>query len=146
MSNYVPTGYTPSPPTYTAGSPGAFDIAGISAAIDRAASSLQPDERGSLTIQLDDRGVGAGLIVRGPIVGPVKTRMLATVTKPRASRVAWGVAVQASFLYAEEPKPVRVAPELRGLYRLFRQRGHGVITSAVRAIRVNRGFEVRLGR
>ncbi len=139
-------------PWFSAGSPSPFDIAGIAAELDRAAASLSAAERGSLTIKLNQDGFGTGLVVRGPL----NTKAVATITKPRAGRWGWSVGGRIAFLAglapgSEEvvPKlkakvPVRVAPEVRGLYRLFRKFGHGRIVAAVRAVRVAQGVEVRI--
>ena len=48
MSN--PLAFPPPVTTYSAGAISPFDVAGITAAIDRAASSLKPEERGALTV------------------------------------------------------------------------------------------------
>lgn len=145
MSSYPsPLGF-PAPTTYTTGSTSPFDIAGITAEIERAAASLKPDERGSLTVKLNREGFGGGLVVRGPFA----TSVLATVTKPMAGRWGWAVSGRVAFLVgdgSEPPRPVRIAPEVRGLYRVFRKLGHGPITAAVRAVRAAKGLEVRIAR
>lgn len=139
-----PLGF-PAPVTYTAGLQSPFDLPGITAAIDLAVATLKPDERGSVTVQLDQGGFGAGLVVRGPF----RTSVLAKVTRPMAGRWGWALSGRVAFLAgggAESAKLVRVAPEVRGLYRLFRKLGHGRIVSAARAVRVAQGAEVRIAR
>lgn len=135
-------GFPPHNTTYSAGTISPFDVAGITAAIDRAASSLKPEERGALTVQLDPSGFGAGLIVRAPL--PLKPVILATVTKPMAGRWGWSLQGRVAFLASAPPKPVRVAPVARGLYRLFRARGVSPIAAAAKALAVALGYEVRL--
>lgn len=133
-----------------------FDIAGISAEIDRAAASLAPTDLGSLTVKLDrESGLGAGLVLRVPKIGQFDPRVLATITRPVAGRWGWSVAGRVAFLAALEPgsedvvpklkaqQRVRIAAEVRGMYRLLR-RWNGPIAAAVKAIAVHNGAEVRL--
>lgn len=117
-----------------------FDIAGIAAQIDQAASSLGVDERGSLTVQVNQDNAGAWLIVRLP--GPLSPKILAQVTKPKAGPFGWSVSGRISFLTS--PQAVRFCPELRGMYRLFREYRNTRIGAAVKAVAVNAGREVRL--
>lgn len=148
MSNplvFPPPGPAGAAPSYTLGPASPFDIKGISAAIDQAASSLRADERGSLTVKVDQDGAGAGLIVRLPSVGPFDPKVLATVTKPNAGRFGWSLSARVGFLVNQpEPKPVRVAPGMRGLYGLLRHRGRGRLDAALTALALVRGHEVRL--
>ena len=146
----TPLGYQVAPPPsdpnptrpWESPFPSPFDIAGIAAAIDRASSSLAPDDRGSVTVQLTREGFGAGLVVRGPF----GAQALATVTKPAAGRWGWSLSGRVAFLAGvqEGPKPVRIAPELRGLYRLFRAAANGRARAAAKAIAASLGLEVPL--
>jgi len=143
--SWPPPGYQSTPPTWggTSASAGyglsGFDIAGITAAIDRAASSLKPDERGSVTVQVDKDSAGAGLVVRGPL----GSQVLARVVKPYASRFEWSLSARVSFIRAPEPLPVRWLADVRGLYRVLRQ-WNGRLEAAVKAVAVRTGREVRL--
>ena len=139
MSN--PLTFPPPVTSYTAGS-SAFDIPAITRQIEAAIATLRPEERAAVTVAIDGKGAGAGLVIRGPY----SMSVLAKVTKPYAGRFEWGLSARVAFLTAAPPLPVRVAPEVRGLYRVFRKLGHGPITAAVRAVRVARGIEVRIGR
>lgn len=121
----------------------AFDTAGIAAQIERALGTLKPEERAAVTVSLDREKAGAGLVIRGPM----NTSVLARVVKPYAGRFEWSLDARISFLKAAPDQvAVRVAPEVRGLYRLFRKLGHNRVTAAVRAVAVNRGVEVRIGK
>jgi hypothetical protein len=123
-----------------------FDVSGIAAAIDRAAASLKPEERAAVTVQLSKtEGFGAGLVVRVPL-GPLDAAALATVTRPLAGAWGWSLSGRVSFLAGVPTplKPVRVAPELRGLYRLFRAAGNGKLRSAFKAAAAARGVQVTL--
>lgn len=123
-----------------------FDIAGMSAVIDRAAASLSPAERAALTVQANDSGIGAGVVVRLPL--PLKPRIVAELTKPKAGRFGWSVSGRVSFLLGapalRELRAVRLAPEIRGFYRLFRLFGNGRVASAAKAVAAWFGTEVRL--
>jgi len=123
-----------------------FDIKAVSDSIDRAASSLKPEERLAITLQLQkNTGFGAGLIVRGPSLGRLKSEGLATVTKPVAGRWGWSLSGRVAFLKAQPaPEPVRIAPDLRGAYQLFRHRGSNPLAAAMKALALVRGDEVRL--
>jgi len=129
------------------GSP--FDIAGINATIDRAVSALKPEQRVLLTVQLNETGGGAGLVVRLPL--PLDSAIVATVTKPTAGRWGWSVGANVSFIAGVPPKPVladlepvRVLADLRGLFRLFRGRGHDRFAAALKAVFVSFGYAVAL--
>ena len=135
-----PLGF-PAPPTVTAGyGLSSFDIAGITAAIDRAASTLKGDERGAVSISLDRESAGAGLILRGPF----GTQVLARVVKPRASRHEWSLSARVAFIRSPEPRPVRWLADVRGLYRVLRK-WNGRISASVKAVGIRAGLEVRLG-
>lgn len=83
-----------------------FDLAGISRSIDSAVASLKADEHGALTLQMTQAGLNVGFVARGPQMGPVKTNVLATVSKPMAGPLTWSVGARASFLVAP-PLPDR---------------------------------------
>jgi hypothetical protein len=135
----------PAPVSYSAGQPSPFDIAAINAEIDRKLASLRPEDTGRVTLQVKDGNFGAGLIIRVPELGKLKPFVLGEVSRPRAGRFSWALTGGVSFLKAEDPKPVRVAPVLRGLYRLFRKRGSNPVVAAIKAVRLNGGAEVRIG-
>jgi len=130
----------PSDPTFNlAPAVSPFDVRSISDSINRAAESLDPSERGAMTVQLNQAGAGAGLVVRA---GPVK--ILGTITKPRAGKFGWSVSGKVSFLIPGVPKPVWFMPEFRGFYRLFRERGDDWFRASWKAFDVLGGKEVRL--
>lgn len=132
-------GYQVSPPVWSGSlSSSPFDISAITAQIDKAALSLKADERGSVTVQINNTGFGAGLIVRGP----GRTSVLATVTKPMAANWGWNLSGRVAFAAELPPQPVAVSPELRGLYRLFRNAGNSKLKSALKAIKVAQGGAV----
>lgn len=131
-------------PTFTAGSGvSAFDIPGISASIDRAIAALRPDQHGRLVIQVDQSGGGAGLVIRLP-VPVVEAQVVGIVTKPLAGRWGWSLQAGATFLVGEAPVPVRVAPSIRGFYRLFRYRGDNPAAAAIKAYVASKNRPVRL--
>jgi hypothetical protein len=132
----------PSPVTYTTAAISPFDIPGITRQIEQAVATLKPEERASVTVKVDRVGAGGGLVVRGPF----NTSVLAVVTKPYAGRFEWSLSGRVAWLKMPDPLPVRVSPELRGLYRLFRKLGSNPVSAAVKAVRVNGGAEVRIGR
>jgi hypothetical protein len=101
----------------TAGSPAAlssFDLAGISRSIDSAVASLKPEEHGALTAQLTQDGLSVGFVARGPQVGPVKSSVLVTVSKPMAGPLTWGASARVSFLVGQ-PRP-----QEPGMFAAFR--------------------------
>ena len=117
----------------------AFDIAAITAQIDRATSSLKEGERGSVTVQIDKDSAGAGLVVRGPL----GSQILARVVKPYAGRFEWSLSGRVSFIRKPDPLPVRWFADVRGLYRMLRK-WNGRFQAAVKAVAVRQGVEVRL--
>lgn len=117
-----------------------FDVRSISDSINRAAESLSDKERGALTVQLNEKGAGAGLVVR---IGPGK--ILGTITKPVAGKFGWSLSGRVSFLAGGPPESVRLLPGFRGAYRFFRERGAWWLVSVFKAFALVSGREVRLG-
>lgn len=98
-----------------AGSPGAlssFDLGGIARSIDSAVASLKAEEHGALTLQMTQDGLNVGFVARGPQLGPVKSNVLVTVSKPMAGPLTWGASARVSFLVAQ-PLPDRPGPLAR---------------------------------
>lgn len=108
----------------TAGSPAAlsgFDLAGISRSIDSAVASLKPEEHGALTLQMTQAGLNVGFVARGPQVGPVKSNVLLTVSKPTAGPLTWGASARVSFLVAQPlPEKPGVLATFRGTRRVLK--------------------------
>jgi hypothetical protein len=164
---------TPLPPPYYG--PGAtlsagtvtvpFDVAGASAALDRATATLKPGQHGALTVQMTkSTGFGAGLVLRGPF----NMEALGTLSRPPAGGWGWSVGGRISFLKSlpddavkpivlEPPPPplIRIwnaamgaavvqhaAPTWSELYGLFRKQGHGKVKAAIKASRLATGAEV----
>lgn len=101
----------------TAGSPSAlssFDLGGIARSIDSAVASLKTDEHGALTLQMTQDGLNVGFVARGPQVGPFKSNVLVTVSKPMAGPLTWGAAARVSFLVAQP------LPDRPGAFAVFR--------------------------
>lgn len=141
MSTYYPPAGTV---VYSGTSP--YDIAGITADINRAVASLKPEERGAVTVRVDQGGAGGGLVLRGPSLGRITSAVLATVTKPVASRYGWSISGRVSFLAGgQTPEaPARLLPKLRGAYALLRALGHSVPAALLKACAILRGREVPL--
>jgi hypothetical protein len=144
VSAWPPPGYQSTPPTWNpsiaAYGTSRFDIAAITAEIDRAAASLKADERGSITVQVDKDSAGAGLVVRGPL----GTHVLARVVKPYAGRLEWSLSGRVSFIRGPAPIPVRFLADVRGLYRVLRKFENGRAASLLKAFAIRGGAEVRL--
>lgn len=139
----------PPPPIYR-GTATPFDVAAVSGAIDRAANSLKPGERGALTVQAtNETGFGAGLVIRGPW----KSEVLGTLTKPRGGGWGWSVGARVAFLAGlpdyvhalilEPPTSTHAQPTWLDWYWLFRANGNGRAASAVKATAAVGGLEVR---
>lgn len=149
VSSPSPWGFQAGPTPSYVGTANPFDIAGISADITRAASSLKPEEHGALMVKLDKTsGFGVGGVLRLSLPGD--PLFMATVTRPLAGDWGWSVSGRVSFLIGsegaapQEQKPVRIAPRIRGLYRLFRSSGNGKLKAAVKAVQASSGVEVEL--
>lgn len=100
--------------TKVAGTPSPFDLGGIARSIDSAVASLKADEHGALTLQMTQDGLNVGFVARGPQVGPVKSSVLVTVSKPMAGPLTWGAAARVSFLVGQP------LPDRPGVFAAFR--------------------------
>lgn len=143
MSSSYPNPYGfPAPTTVSAGyGLSRFDIPGITAAIEQAAATLKPEDRGAVTVSLDRESAGAGLILRAPF----GTQILARIVKPAASRFEWGLSARVAWVKSPDPKPVRWLADVRGLYRVLRN-WNGRISASAKAVGIRAGLEVKLGR
>jgi hypothetical protein len=106
----------------TAGTPSAlssFDLGGITKAIDNAVASLKTDEHGALVAQMTQDGLQVGFVARGPQVGPFKSNVLVTVSKPMAGPLTWGAAARVSFLVSQPQRP-GVFAAFRGTRRVLK--------------------------
>jgi hypothetical protein len=164
---------TPLPPPYIpgqvvgAGNAVPFDVAGATAALDRAAASLKPGEHGALTVQLtQSTGLGAGLVLRGPW----NTEALGTLTRSMAGQWGWSVGGRVSFAAAlaigspeivalrllpppsdrqvlgllEHAPPAHLAPTWWQWFELFRGQDNGAFSAAAKALQALSGQEVRI--
>lgn len=108
----------------TAGSPStlsSFDLAGISRSIDSAVASLKADEHGALTLQMTGDGLNVSFVARGPQVGPFKSNVLVTVSKPMAGPLSWGASARVSFLVGQPlPQEPGVFAAFRGARRVLK--------------------------
>lgn len=102
-----------------AGALSPFDLGGITRSIDNAVASLKPEEHGALVAQMSQDGLNVGFVARGPQVGPFKSNVLLTVTKPMAGPLSWGASARVSFLVSQDPEP-GIFPRFRGLRRVLK--------------------------
>jgi hypothetical protein len=127
--------------TYQGQAMGPFDIKGISEDVARAVSAVPADKRGSVVMRLNKDGAGAGIGVRGPF----SMEIFGSVYKPMAGRFEWSVQGKVNFIKSPYKLPVRVCPQVRGWYRVFRKIGKNPITAAVKAVQLANGVEVSIG-
>jgi len=119
----------------------ALDLGGITRAIDNAVSSLKTDEHGALVMQMTGDGLNVGFVAKGPKVGPFKSSVLLTVTKPMAGPLAWGASARVSFLVSQPAEP--------GVFATFRGARRVIKTwvpepwATVKALALCFGFEVK---
>ena len=126
--------------------PNPFDVKAIVDSIERAASPLEPGQRGLATIEWKSGiGFGAGIVVRAPKLGRFDPKILATVTKPQGGKWGVGFSGVVSFAIGELEPAQRGEVPLGVHYEIFRALGNGQGASMVKAIRAMLGFRVTLG-
>lgn len=100
--------------------PSAFDIGGITRAIDNAVATLKPEEHGALVAQMTGDGLNVGFVAKGPQAGPFKSNVLLTVSKPMAGPLTWGAAARVSFLVSQPDPPPGIFASFRGARRMLK--------------------------
>jgi hypothetical protein len=131
---------------YVAANP--FDLQAINRQIDAALSTVKAEDHGNIFIQAKPGSVSAGLIVKGPTVGPLHTSGLATITKPLSGgNLDWLVAIRGSFA-VDVPRPRFAAvrewlAEFSGWAQVLSGR-NSLLLAIWRAALLASGFDVKL--